>query len=142
VTLELSVLPGTFAVCRLAPGSPAPDWLPTQSLVSITWTPRETSIVCPASVVPPQLPCESGWRALEVAGPLDFALTGVLSSLLSPLAEAQIPVFVLSTYDTDYLLVRQAQLEHAVAVLSGAGHVLGSAGSAWNGGERQGGHAW
>ncbi len=124
MTLELILLLDTYAVCRLPPEAPAPAWLPKQSLASITWTRHETSIVCLAAAVPANVRCEPGWRALEVAGPLDFALTGVLSSLLAPLAQARVPVFTLSTYDTDYLLVREAHLTDTIAVLSGLGHAL------------------
>jgi uncharacterized protein len=66
--------------------------------------------------------CERGWRALVVRGPLDFALTGVLASLATPLAEAGVSIFALSTYDTDYVLVREAQLRDAVAALAAAGN--------------------
>src|SRR4051794_6196062 len=84
---------------------------------SLTRTPDEISIVAPQECVPDGIKCERGWRALKVEGPLDFSLTGVLVSVCAPLAEAGISVFAISTYETDYVLVREAQWEDAVAVL-------------------------
>ena len=121
-TLDLTVLPDDLAVCRLPAGAEAPAWLDGEVFASVTRTPEETSVVCRAGVVPQDVRVEAGWRALRVAGPLDFALTGVLLSLLEPLAAAGVPVFALSTFDTDYLLVREAALDDAVAALAGAGH--------------------
>jgi hypothetical protein len=91
-------------------------------LLSISRTPEETSIVCPEERVPPGTTQEGGWRALKVEGPLDFALTGVLVSVAAPLAEAEVPIFAVSTYDTDYVLVREGRLEDAVEALVRAGH--------------------
>ncbi len=122
MTLELEVLPGVLAVCRLPAGAPVPSWFGNQGFASVTRTADETSIVCDASVVPPGVVTESGWRAIKVAGPLDFGLTGVLLSLAQPLADAGVPIFVLSTYDTDYVLVKEAGLREALAALSEAGH--------------------
>ena len=121
-TLDLTVLPDVLAVCRLPAGAEAPAWLDGEVSASVTRTPEETSVVCRAAIVPPSVRVETGWRALRVAGPLDFALTGVLLSLLGPLAAAGVSVFALSTFDTDYVLVREAALEEAKAVLTGAGH--------------------
>jgi len=121
-TLDLTVLPETLAVCRLSPGAAAPHWLDGETFASVTRTPEETSVVCRAAVVPPGVRAEAGWRALRVAGPLDFGLTGVLASLLAPLAAAGVSVFALSTFDTDVVLVREASLEEARAALVDAGH--------------------
>jgi len=82
----------------------------------------ELSVVCPEGRVPPGVALEGGWRALRVEGPLDFALTGVLLCVAAPLARAAVPIFVLSTYDTDYVLVREDRLEDAVRSLAEAGH--------------------
>src|SRR4051794_40607849 len=92
-------LDGLFAVCRLAAGSPLPAWAggPAGSFVSITRTTDELSIVCRQELVPEGIRCERGWRVLRFAGTLDFTLVGVLASLLVPLADADVAVFVVST---------------------------------------------
>src|SRR5213596_2996029 len=96
-SLTLFLLPGHYAVCRLAADAPLPFW-PAGDLVSLTRTGDELSVVCRADCVPGGVRCEAGWRVLRVAGTLDFALVGVLVSLLVPLAEAGISVFALSTF--------------------------------------------
>ncbi len=119
--LTLSVLPPgkeTLAICRLARGADIPDWALKGDFCSITRTSEELSIVCPEAQVPPGIKHEGGWKALRVKGPLDFSLTGVLARLTKPLAENEISIFALSTYDTDYLLVRQADLTRALKTLS------------------------
>ncbi|MGF1479140.1 MAG: ACT domain-containing protein [Cyanophyceae cyanobacterium] len=118
--LTLGVLPDVFTICQLAPTSAIPDWA-TGSFVSITRCRDELSIVCPLACVP-ELMRGDRWRCLQVAGPLDFSLIGILAALASPLAEANIPIFAISTYNTDYLLVKEEYLEQAIAVLSQAGH--------------------
>ena len=120
--LDLEVLPERLAVCRLSPGEKVPSWAFESRFFSVTRTERELSIVCGEASVPSGTAAERGFRALEVQGPLDFSLTGILASLLDPLAEAGISVFALSTYDTDYVLVRQEALSRAVAALRGASH--------------------
>jgi len=121
VSLRLRVLPGRLAVCRLPADVPPPDWATAGQLVSVTRTAGELSVVCPEEAVPAGVVHEAGFRALEVAGPLDFALTGIVAALAAPLAQAGVPIFVLSTYDTDYLLVREMSVEQACAALEGAG---------------------
>lgn len=121
-TLDLSLLPEALAVCRLPAGAASPAWLEGEAFASITRTLDETSVICRSAVVPADVRAEAGWRALRMAGPLDFALTGILLSLLAPLAAAGVAVFALSTFDTDYLLVREAALDDALAALTGAGH--------------------
>jgi hypothetical protein len=121
-TLDLTLLPDTLAVCRLPAATGAIDWLGGESFASVTRTSEETSVVCRAAVVPRGVRVESGWRALRVAGPLDFALVGILRSLLGPLADAGVSVFALSTFDTDYVLVREEALDEALVALTGAGH--------------------
>ncbi|MDO8879408.1 MAG: ACT domain-containing protein [Coriobacteriia bacterium] len=120
--LDLRVLGEHLAVCRLPAGSPTPDWARSGALTAVTWTADATSVVCAASVVPEGTTAETGWRALQVAGPLDFALIGVLAALATPLAEAGVSIFAISTYDTDYVLVREEALEDATGALVAAGH--------------------
>jgi len=118
------VLDGRYAVCRLAPEAAIPDWARDGGFVSITRTPGELSIVCPQRSVPADAQAESDFQILKVEGPLDFSLTGILANLSSTLAEAKISIFALSTYDTDYILVRHDDLPQAKAALAAAGHVV------------------
>ncbi len=121
-SLTLTILPQALVVCRLAPDAPLPDWLATGAFWSATRTQEELSLVIEERLVPPGGTAEYGWRCLKVQGPLDFSLTGVLAGLALPLAEAGISIFVVSTYDTDYLLVRKEQLERAIALLAAQGY--------------------
>jgi hypothetical protein len=113
-----------LAVVRLGPGSDVPDWATAATLFSVTATSTETSIVCHAAGVPAKARHEGPFTAFEVAGPLDFALTGVLSTLLAPLADAGVSVFTLSTYDTDWILVKAASADRAVEAWTSAGHTV------------------
>ena len=123
-TLSLALLPHLLAVCRLDPDSPLPP-ATAGGFWSLTRTADEISVVLPEDQAQPGWKVEPGWRAFQVAGPLDFGLTGILASLARPLAEAGIPVFVLSTFDTDYLLVKEVRLERAKQALFQAGHTVG-----------------
>lgn len=122
--LELSVLPGRFAVCRLGPSSPVPPWLPERGFVSVTRTADELSIVCEESCVPADVTAQAGWAVLALRGPFEFSDVGVLASLAEPLAKADIGIFVISTFDTDYLLVARENLERAATALTAAGHTV------------------
>jgi hypothetical protein len=119
---SLLVLPDLFAICRLDRSAPLPAWALSGSFYSITGTADELSIVCSQHLVPEGVRCERGWRALRVVGTMDFSLTGVVASLVKPLADAGISVFVISTFDTDYLLVKENCLERALTALRNAGH--------------------
>ena len=123
-SLTLTVVPARFAICRLAPDAPLPAWATAGEFVSFTRTPEELSIVCRQATVPEGVVAERDWRCIKAEGPLDFSLTGVLASLTSPLAEAGVSVFALSTYLTDYLLVREDDLERAVDALNSGGHYI------------------
>ncbi len=122
--MTLSFLSGRFAVCRLTKDEALPAWALGGPFVSVTRTLDELSIVCPAECIPDGVRCEKGWRCLRVRGTLDFAEIGILSSILEPLANARISVFVISTYDTDYVLIKQENETQARAVLAAAGHAL------------------
>jgi hypothetical protein len=99
-----------------------PDWALSSAFLSITRTSDELSVVCLQEAVPPEVRCEKGWRCLRVEGPLDFSEIGVLASLTSVLAAAGVSLFAISTFDTDYLLVGETDLERAVTALRGVGH--------------------
>ncbi|HEX6020536.1 MAG TPA: ACT domain-containing protein [Solirubrobacter sp.] len=119
--MKLAVLPGTLAVCRLPASDRIPSWALElhEGFVSITRTPDELSIVCPQEAVPPDTQVEEGFRALKVPGPIPFEQTGVLASIATPLAAAGISIFAVSTFDTDYVLVRETDLDRALAALDG-----------------------
>jgi hypothetical protein len=121
-SLRLTLLPDVLAVCRLPADASVPAWAWTGEPASVTRTRDELSVVCRADAVPDGVRCEPGWRCLKVAGPLDFALTGIMAALTAPLAAAGIALFAVSTYDTDYLMVKAETLDRAVDALHGAGH--------------------
>lgn len=125
-------------MCRLPAGAALPPWaaaalVAPATVVSITRTGSELSLVLAETALPeeataqPDLRVERGFRALEVAGPLDFSLVGVLAALAAPLAEAGVSLFAVSTFDTDHLLVREDDLGAATAALRGAGHSVAGA---------------
>ncbi len=111
MSLALKAIPGSFAVCRLPADSALPDWFRPSPFATVSWTDDELSIVCEQSHVPEEAQCERGWRCLMLQGPFAFDQTGILLQVLQPLAEAKIGIFALSTFDTDYVLVK----EHAFA---------------------------
>lgn len=124
----LRLLAGAFAICRLPPSATVPAWAWSGPLASVTRSEDELSIVCTDAAVPPAAErVERDWRALVVAGPLDVDLVGVLAGLTAALAAAGVSVFALSTFDTDYLLVRARDLERAVAALRQAGRRVDAA---------------
>ncbi len=124
--LDLELLGDDYAICRLPAASPVPAALAALAgdshVVSVTWTPDEVSILCPAVHAPAGATIETPWRCLRVAGPVNLALTGVLASIISPLADARVNIFAFSTYDTDYLVVPAVRLTEALAALTAAGH--------------------
>ena len=121
--MKLTVLPGEFSVWRLAADAPLPA-VETGTFLSMTRSEDELSIVSPSSEVPADATAEPGWRCLKVKGPLAFEMTGVLAALSAPLADAGIPIFVVSTYDTDYLLVKSVDLKRSCQALQHAGHTV------------------
>jgi hypothetical protein len=122
VSLTLTVLDEELAVCRLPASTPLPDWADAGGLTAAIWTAEHTSIVCRMRAVPEGVVADGPWRPLMVAGPLDLGLTGILLSIVQPLADAGVGIFAVSTYDTDYVLVKQESLDSAVTALSDFGH--------------------
>lgn len=109
-------------MCRLAPAESIPGWALDGKLFCVMRTHDELSIVCLEDAVPEAAHAERGWTALKLEGPFPFSMTGVLASFLQPLAEARIPIFAISTFDTDYVLIHRENVEQAVAALGAAGH--------------------
>lgn len=123
-SVVLSLLSEKLSVCRLLPSDAIPTWALSSSLYSITKTEDELSVVCQSHLVPPGITCESGWVVYKVHGPLDFGLTGILSSIAEPLAVAKISIFAVSTYDTDYILVKEVGRDKSLETLKKAGFEL------------------
>ena len=123
-SLTLDLVPGSYAICRWAPEEPLPPWVMEGEFFSVTRTPAELSAVCDVAALPPGVKAEAPWLMLAVRGPLDFNITGVLAGLATPLATAGISIFAISTYDTDYVLVRSADFDRAVRALREAGHSI------------------
>ncbi len=123
-SLTLDLVPGSYAICRWESGDSLPSWVMEGAFFSVTRTPAELSAVCDVAVVPPGVKAEGPWSVLAVRGPLDLNMTGVLAGLAAPLAAAGISIFAVSTYDTDYVLVRSHDLDRAIRALRGAGHEI------------------
>lgn len=122
--LTIIVYDKVYAICRLGPDSAVPQWAESQPFLSITRTSDELSIVCEEATVPEEVHAERKRRLMRIDGTLPFALAGVLASVAGPLAEASISTFALSTYDTDYLMVSEKDLQEATKALEAAGHTV------------------
>jgi len=119
---KLILMSDPLAICRLGPESGLPEWALSLPYWSVTKTPDEISVVCPESAVPNGVAASRGWRALRFEGPLPLDQTGILASVIGPLANARVSVFAVATYDTDYVLIPAAQRAAAIAALEAAGH--------------------
>jgi hypothetical protein len=122
--MTLDVLPGVYAICQLSANAPLPSWAARSAFASITRSASELSIVCGSEQVPPDVLAQRGYRGLAVRGPLDFSLVGIMATLAGVLAAASVSIFVVSTYDTDYLFVREIDFDRATAALRSAGHTV------------------
>ena len=122
--LNLSLLEGRFAVVQLEPESQVPAWALQGEFFTVSRSSEELSIVCPESNVPDDsaLRLERSWACLKLQGPFEFSMTGILLSVLEPLAKAQVGIFAISTFNTDYVLVKNDLLETAIAALESVGH--------------------
>jgi len=122
---KLVLLEEILCVCRLDPLSALPGWaIQNNHFFSVTKTGDELSVVCPESCVPPDARYEGGFRCLKIEGPLDFSLVGVLAPIADLLAGERISIFTISTYDTDYIMVRQSSLDSALRALETAGYTV------------------
>jgi hypothetical protein len=122
ICLNLDLMPNSFAVCRLGPEERIPTWASLGDFFSITKNAEELSIVCEEDMTPGSVRAERGWRALRVQGTLDFGLIGILAALATPLAEAGVSIFAISTFNTDYVLVMGRDLDRAISALTAVGH--------------------
>jgi hypothetical protein len=117
-------LPERVAIVRMGPRDQVPAWASTGLLSAAVRTPEELTIVCSQTVVPGNLQSEPDWLALKFEGPFPLSSTGILASVLGPLAAGAVPVFVVSTFDTDYILVKADQAHRAREILGAAGHKI------------------
>lgn len=115
--LTMRLLDEKYGVCRLDKNELIPEWAQNSDFFSITKTSDELSIVCSQDNIPDDIKCEKDWRILKVEGPLDFSLVGILASISAVLAKARISIFAISTYDTDYILVKNNDIDKAIASL-------------------------
>lgn len=122
--LRIRVHDARLAVCRLAANAPTPDWI-GGPFTSITRTAEELSIVCDEQSVPVGVQAAPGWRLLSIEGPIPFETTGVAATLIAPLSAAGVSVFLIATFDTDYLLLRADAFERSLDLLRQAGHDIG-----------------
>jgi len=122
--LKFRKLPRPYAIVRLAAASPIPEWARKGEFTSITRTADELSIVCPTSNLPPDVHSPHRWTCLKLEGPFPFSQTGVLLSFIEPLSNNGVPIFAISTYDTDYVLIQEECTERAITSLRQAGHEL------------------
>lgn len=121
--MNLFLLKDRLSVSRLTPDDDVPAWaFQSGGFTSVTRTAEELCIVCDQGSVPPGTKSENGWRILKFEGPLDFALTGILLAVVRPLAEAGISIFAMSTFDTDYVMLKEENVATAVSALEAAGH--------------------
>jgi len=122
--LKFRALRGAYAILRLEPDASIPDWATPGEFNSISRTADELSIVCPATSLPPTIHPPQRWTCLKLEGPFPFSLTGILLSFIQPLSDNAIPIFAVSTFDTDYVLIQEEFSEKALATLRQAGHEL------------------
>jgi hypothetical protein len=121
--LPLEVVPDTLAICRLPSEAAVPAWTSaSKRFATISRTPEELSITTVQAIVPPEVRCERDYRALRVRGPLPLDLVGIVAAMADPLARAGLSIFAISTFETDYVLVKARDLDAAVTTLERAGH--------------------
>ncbi len=124
VELRFSFIPGVFAICKLPASSLIPDWALSGPFISVSRTADELSIVCPADNLPSGVFSDSQWTCFKLQGPFAFTETGILASFIAPLSASAIPIFAVSTFDTDYVLIKEEYAGSALQVLQQAGHQL------------------
>lgn len=120
--MRLWVMPGRFAIAQLAADAAVPAWASEGAFSCVARTPEELSVIVSESAVPPNVRAERDWVCVAVVGPLPFETTGIVAGLAQTLAEAEIPILTLSTYHTDYVLIRSQALERSLEALRAAGH--------------------
>ncbi|TGY43714.1 ACT domain-containing protein [Clostridium sartagoforme] len=115
--LTLKLLKDKYSVCRLDKNNEIPKWIFDEEIFSITKTEDELSIVCLQDKISNDIICEKDWKILKIEGPLDFSLVGILSKISTLMANNKISIFAISTYDTDYILIKEESVDKAIKVL-------------------------
>jgi hypothetical protein len=124
IKLTIALLDDSFVICRLSPDATIPDPSTINQFYSITRTSEELSVVCTKENAPVHAKYDYGWRCFKVKGPLDFSLIGIIVSIATCLAKSGVSIFTISTFDTDYFLVKDEKLEVAIQALTEAGHTV------------------
>jgi len=124
ISLNFSLLKDIFAICSLDKNVSIPSWATVGNFFSITHTSEELSIVCNEQSIPIGIKSDRDWRCLKVEGPLDFSLIGIIANISATLAMEEISIFAVSTYDTDYILIKSPQIDRAIAALTRIGHFI------------------
>lgn len=124
--LKMRLMKETYAVCRLSPMEAIPEWAAHNGFLSITRTEEELSVVCCEDAVPDGIQCDKDWKIFKVEGPLDFSLIGILASISTILAQKGISIFAISTFDTDYILVKNMNVNTAIHALIEHGYEVES----------------
>ena len=129
--LKFRWLTGPYAIVRFAADAVVPEWASKGEFTSISRSAEELSIVCPADNLPPDIETQHQWQCFKLAGPFPFSMTGVLLSFIEPLSSNGIPIFAVSTYDTDYVLIQEQWVGAALTALQNAGHILENPDESW-----------
>lgn len=122
--LSLKVLDDDYSICRLKNTDIVPKWADNSKFSSITRTKNELSIVCIQGAVPPDIKCEKDWKVIKIDSVLEFSMVGIISKISDLLAKNDVSIFVISTFDTDYVLVKSNNLSKTITVLSNAGYKI------------------
>lgn len=122
--LTLFLVPESFAICRFDPGTSMPGWVQINAFFSLTNTSKEVSLVCQIESLPSDVDADRDWRCFKIQGPIPFSLTSILNSVTVPLSQENLGIFVISTCDTDYMLVKKEALPQALSALTAAGHTI------------------
>lgn len=120
--LTLKLLKDKYSVLRLNKNDEIPKWIFNEEFFSITRTEDELSIVCLQDKVKEYIKCERNWRILKIEGPLDFSLIGILSKISTLMANNNISIFAISTYDTDYILIKEETINRAIEILENSNY--------------------
>jgi len=120
--LKLCVLPGHYAICSFPPDATLPDWVDRPSFLSTTKTPKEITVVCEENQVPGECKKSDNWKCIKIEGRFDLDAVGVLAGIAGPLAQSKISLYVISTFETDYILIHANDIDKAVSCLENFGH--------------------